>query len=258
MIQFPKTFRQEFFWTDSQVVLGYIGNEVKRFHVFVANQVQQIHEGSSLDQWLYVDTKSNPADEGSRGLRPSQLTKSDWINGPNFLWQEIADWKETTREVPALAENDPELKGVISLATTISSSFPSLLERLSYFSDWERAKKALAMCLRYLRCLKAKIGTKTRYDLRRNSKFPRQVNVKPISVEELREAEFDPQRSPTRSGIRYFSSKCYCEARSLQGRQQNYSSRRLTSAGEPNRTVYPPCYSTTEKSLYQPACETLS
>ena len=74
------TVTPEFFWTDSQVVLENIGNEVKRFHVFVANRVQQIHAGSSLDQRLYVDTKSNPADEGARGLRPSQLTKSNWIN----------------------------------------------------------------------------------------------------------------------------------------------------------------------------------
>ena len=114
---------QEFFWTDSQVVLEYIGNEIKRFHVFVANRVQQIHAGSSLDQWLYVDTKSNPADEGSRGLRPSQLTKSNWINGPNSLWQEIAEWKVKTREVPALLENGPEVKGVVFSATVINSSF---------------------------------------------------------------------------------------------------------------------------------------
>lgn len=32
----------EFFWTDSQVVLGYIKNEARRFHVFVANRVQKI------------------------------------------------------------------------------------------------------------------------------------------------------------------------------------------------------------------------
>ena len=65
-------------------------------------------------------------------MQPSQLKKSNWINGPNFLWQEIADWEET-RVVPALAENDPEVKGVVSLITVINSLFPSLLERLSHF-----------------------------------------------------------------------------------------------------------------------------
>ncbi|KAL6476648.1 hypothetical protein MHYP_G00151470 [Metynnis hypsauchen] len=34
---------QEFFWTDSKVVLGYINNEAWRFHTFVANRVQRIH-----------------------------------------------------------------------------------------------------------------------------------------------------------------------------------------------------------------------
>ena len=32
----------EFFWTDSKVVLGYINNDAHRFHTFVANRVQQI------------------------------------------------------------------------------------------------------------------------------------------------------------------------------------------------------------------------
>ena len=30
---------REFFWTDSQAVLGYVNNEAKRFHVYVANRV---------------------------------------------------------------------------------------------------------------------------------------------------------------------------------------------------------------------------
>lgn len=34
----------QFFWTDSKVVMGYINNVTRRFHVFVANRVQQIHE----------------------------------------------------------------------------------------------------------------------------------------------------------------------------------------------------------------------
>lgn len=30
---------REYFWTDSKVVLGYINNEARRFHVYVANRV---------------------------------------------------------------------------------------------------------------------------------------------------------------------------------------------------------------------------
>ena len=59
---------EEFFWTDSTCVLSYIANKEKRFQTFVANRITAIHEGSRPDQWNYVDTGSNPADDASRGL----------------------------------------------------------------------------------------------------------------------------------------------------------------------------------------------
>ena len=41
---------REHLWTDSQVVLGYINNESKRFKVFVTNRVQLIHGNSNTKQ----------------------------------------------------------------------------------------------------------------------------------------------------------------------------------------------------------------
>ena len=34
----------ELFWTDSQVVIGYINNEARRFHTFVATQLYQLYQ----------------------------------------------------------------------------------------------------------------------------------------------------------------------------------------------------------------------
>lgn len=42
---------EEHFWTNCQVVLGYINNEARCFHTFVANRVQKIHLSSSPQQW---------------------------------------------------------------------------------------------------------------------------------------------------------------------------------------------------------------
>ena len=79
---------KEFFWTDSRVVLGYISNEAKRFHVYVANRVQQICDLTDSNSWFYVEIKSNPADEASRGLAAKQLVEgSRWLIGPEFLWE---------------------------------------------------------------------------------------------------------------------------------------------------------------------------
>ncbi|XP_032225762.1 uncharacterized protein LOC116608834 [Nematostella vectensis] len=52
---------EEVFWTDSKVVQGYIYNEGRRFHTYVANRVQQIRDHTNPKQWKYVDTNNNPA-----------------------------------------------------------------------------------------------------------------------------------------------------------------------------------------------------
>ena len=146
----------EHFWTDSKVVLGYIANQTKRFHMFVGNRVQRIQEGTTQEQWHYVDTKSNPADDVSRGIRMQELVNgSRWINGPEFLWQDESHWptasvndnKETEFD---LSPDDPEIKKAASFVTENSKSYPGLLSRLRYFSSWYRAKVAVAWCLHYL------------------------------------------------------------------------------------------------------------
>ena len=76
---------REVFWTDSREVLGYIKNETKRFHVFVANRVRQIRDESLPLQWRHVSTKDNPADTASRGLKVEQIEASKWLSGPDFL-----------------------------------------------------------------------------------------------------------------------------------------------------------------------------
>ena len=46
-------WKNETFCIDGKVVLGYINNNTKKFKVFVANQIQQIHEGSIASQWRF-------------------------------------------------------------------------------------------------------------------------------------------------------------------------------------------------------------
>lgn len=70
---------QEFFWTDSKVVLGYINNDARRFHIFVADRIQRIQDGSDPDQWRYVTSENNPADHASRGLTAKGLITSNWV-----------------------------------------------------------------------------------------------------------------------------------------------------------------------------------
>ena len=76
---------KEYFWTDSQIVLSYVNNDVRKFHVCVANCIQQIKEHSDPSSWRYIPTKDNPADLASRGIPVSMLSSSCWLKTPEFL-----------------------------------------------------------------------------------------------------------------------------------------------------------------------------
>lgn len=107
---------KEVFWMDSKVILGYIANKVTRFHVFVANCVQEIQERSSVEQWRYIDTKRNPADDGSRGLPASQISGSKWITGPDFLWKNEDEWEVSAKDIQDLESDNPEVKKNVCMA----------------------------------------------------------------------------------------------------------------------------------------------
>ncbi|XP_067432783.1 uncharacterized protein [Thunnus thynnus] len=99
---------QEFFWTDSTVVLGYINNDARRFQVFVANRIQRIKLSTKPEQWAYVASENNPADHASRGLTAQQLRNSNWFIGPKFLWQKELPHRRC--KVGDIKEDDPELR----------------------------------------------------------------------------------------------------------------------------------------------------
>jgi len=132
---------EEFFWTDSQVVLGYINNEARKFHVFVANSVQQIKELTESSQWHYVATDANPADYASRGLNATELLHSKWFSGPDFLWQR--ELQLPPNASPELDPKDPEIR-VVSLKTETTPVAFDLDSRLARFSDWNQAVRVVA------------------------------------------------------------------------------------------------------------------
>jgi transposase InsO family protein len=87
------------FWSDSTTVLQWIKGSHKKQPVFVANRVAEILEHSSVDQWKHVPGEQNPADCGTRGMAPSDLKSSIWLNGPAFLKEPESLWPEQKLEM---------------------------------------------------------------------------------------------------------------------------------------------------------------
>ncbi|XP_064644727.1 uncharacterized protein LOC135498401 [Lineus longissimus] len=168
---------EETLWTDSKVTLGYIQNEARRFHVFVSNRVQQIRDSSEPSQWKHVRGQDNPADEASRGMTVEKfITGSMWLKGPTFLWEpEIP--AQASKEIPELSPDDPEVKTVTSLAVQAEkTAFET--ENLKAYSTWEKARRSIAIIIRY------------RDNLRRKAQG-KAVMVGPLKVEDLRKAELE-------------------------------------------------------------------
>ncbi|XDV30427.1 hypothetical protein PO909_033352 [Leuciscus waleckii] len=139
---------QEFFWTDSTIVLGYINNDARRFQVFVANRIQRIKSSTLPEQWAYVASEDNPADHASRGLTAEQLKTSNWFTGPKFLW--CKELPEREPKVGEIRQDDPELRKVL-VCNTKAKEDRSFLDRLQKFSDWSRAVKAVARLKRQVK-----------------------------------------------------------------------------------------------------------
>ena len=84
---------KETFRTDSEVVLGYIRNESRKFKVFVANRIELIRDHTDIYQWHYGGTKDNLADYSSRGTDvANDQAVQKWFLGPPLLWKSEAEW----------------------------------------------------------------------------------------------------------------------------------------------------------------------
>ena len=134
--------------------------------------------------------KSNPADIASRGAGAQELIDNPlWWNGPEFLWSSLEDWNFVD-EIPSIPNDDPEVK-ISVRATQIEELKPSsILERLTYFSSWHRAKRAIAVCLRLQQKFR-RVDASVSQDGRRNVKKRDEgiASYKLVDVQELRHAE---------------------------------------------------------------------
>ncbi|WAR19971.1 hypothetical protein MAR_001809, partial [Mya arenaria] len=118
-----------FYYTDRLVVLGYISNDSKRYHVFVAKNVQQIRDSTATSQWKYVKSEEKPADIASRGTTVTELTKdpSYFVGIPFFgrtnilpvmlNLQHMNFWRMAERAVHLETANSPETSYSINALT---------------------------------------------------------------------------------------------------------------------------------------------
>ena len=143
------------FWTDSTTVLKYLSNETSRFHTFVANRIATIREATEVEQWRYIGSKENPADEASRGMKAENfLENKRWIQGPEFLSKSEDRWPKSDMDLSVISSDDPEVKRNLVVNSIIKDAENPTNYLIHYFSNWIKLKTAVAWFLKLKKLLK--------------------------------------------------------------------------------------------------------
>lgn len=85
--------RQTVMWSDSTTVLHWIKSESCNYKVFVGTRIAEIQDLVGCENWNYVDSDNNPADDITRGKTLTDLSHTcRWNQGPEFLHQSPDHW----------------------------------------------------------------------------------------------------------------------------------------------------------------------
>ena len=102
---------ETYFWSDSKIVLHYLGNAQRRFSVYVSHRVAEITSKSDINEWHHIPGTMNVADDCTRGKEIHELTpKCRWISGPQFLTLPEEEWPSFK---DGLQVNESELEAIL-------------------------------------------------------------------------------------------------------------------------------------------------
>ncbi|XP_055610812.1 uncharacterized protein LOC129757562 [Uranotaenia lowii] len=133
-----------FMWSDSSTVLSWIRSDVRRYRQYVAFRVNEILNLTTIDEWNWVPTRLNVADEATKwGKGPSFNCDSRWFNAPEYLYTPEGEWPIQERLEP-VSEVVQELRP--AFVNTHVKKEP--LIDLHRFSKWERLLRSIA----YVHC----------------------------------------------------------------------------------------------------------
>ena len=134
---FECNFRQVFFGP----IVASIQNQIKP-ETFVAHRENELVQHKNPKQWHHVPTELNPADHGTRGLKPSDISPKR-TKGPDFLLNPEKDWPS---RLPANSDRSICTPTVVMPQTGLAD--------ISRFSSWNRLLKKGAIVRFFVRRLR--------------------------------------------------------------------------------------------------------
>ncbi|XP_062557220.1 uncharacterized protein LOC134222088 [Armigeres subalbatus] len=131
---------QRFLWTDSATVLAWLRSDNRRYHQFVSFRVGEILSLTSVDEWRYVPSRENVADDATKwSSGPSFDPGCRWYQGPPFLQDPESQWpaERTGKE----AEDAATAEEISVIA--VHRAAEEIID-VHRFSNWNRLLRATA------------------------------------------------------------------------------------------------------------------
>ncbi|XP_062712096.1 uncharacterized protein LOC134289727 [Aedes albopictus] len=151
------TIEKTIFWCDSKTVLAWINSDHRKYRQFVACRVGEILSKSRPEQWRWISTKKNVADEATKwGKGPCFSPNSRWFRGEDDLYLPEDQWDNDRGLV--IDKTNEELR--ICMIHREANTVPFV--NWDRFSKWTRLYRAVAYVHRYVNNLRCSATRKER------------------------------------------------------------------------------------------------
>ncbi|XP_041970663.1 uncharacterized protein LOC121727052 [Aricia agestis] len=136
-----------YFWCDSSTVLHWIRNDARCYKAFIAHRLGEIDELTSINDWRYVPTKLNVADQATRDSCDFSVfnVDSEWFRGPNFLYSDESLWPADFL-VPRVNKVDLEFVNTVHI---VENNLPAVPDPLR-FSSWLRLLRSTCIVFSFV------------------------------------------------------------------------------------------------------------
>ncbi|XP_034836304.1 uncharacterized protein [Maniola hyperantus] len=148
--EMDNSVKRRYFWSDSRTVLAWIKSDPRTFKTFVAHRLAEIEDLTKTNEWRYVPTKHNVADDATRNPPKDFNVDHRWFNGPEFLKYDSEEWPQDKSDRSLLPTGEEKVQTV---ATIHHNEMPIL--DVKRFSSWTRYLRATARFLQSVDRFKA-------------------------------------------------------------------------------------------------------
>jgi hypothetical protein len=93
------------FWSDSLTVLGWLRSTQRRYSTFVSHRVGEILDHSNVNDWCWVPSKENVADDATKWTDVPKIPER-WFAGPVFLSLPELEWPVEKNKVQSTSEEE--------------------------------------------------------------------------------------------------------------------------------------------------------